>query len=215
MNRTLRLGAQLMMAATLATGAVAQEAAPAGRGIVLKTARLSLDGKSTLHAFQSATTMVEVRSALGPALGSDRDWPAVLRPEAVKSFEVRIPVKSLKSDKDGLDKNMYKALKADQHPAITFQVRRYEVGAIGDGLVSIKVAGVLSVAGVERETELTLQTRATEEGLSVTGEKELLMTDFGINPPKFMLGTLKTDNRVVIRFSLVLGLTKPVMAEAR
>jgi polyisoprenoid-binding protein YceI len=218
MNRTLRLAAHLTMVAASAIGAtraLAQEAAPAERGIVLKTARLSLDGKSTLHAFTSATTTVEMRSALNAALGSDGDWPAVLRPEAVKSFEVRIPVKSLKSDKEGLDKNMYKALKAEQHPAITFQVRSYQIGAMNDGVLPIKVAGALSVAGVEREAEVKLETRATEEGLSVTGEKELLMTDFGINPPKFMLGTLKTDNRIVIRFSLVLGLSQPVMAEAK
>src|SRR5437773_1079029 len=97
MNRTLRLAAHLTMVAASAIGAtraLAQEAVPAERGIVLKTARLSLDGKSTLHAFTAATTTIELRSAFRGALASDCDWPAVLRPEAVKSFEVRIPVKS-------------------------------------------------------------------------------------------------------------------------
>lgn len=216
MNHPLRLAMGLMMAAAVgAAPAPAQDATPEARGIALKTARLSLDGKSTLHAFTSATTTIELHSALEANLGGRGDWADVLRPDTVKSFEVRIPVRSLRSDKEGLDKNMYKALKADEHPDITFRVRRYEIGSPSDGRLPITIAGVLSVAGVEREAELALDTRATDQGLAVSGEKELLMTDFGIKPPKFMLGTLKTDDKVVIRFSLVLALTKPVLAEAR
>ena len=41
----------------------------------------------------------------------------------------------------------------------------------------------------------------TPEGLAVAGRQELLMTDFGIKPPSFMLGTLKTHNRIAVRFA--------------
>ena len=56
---------------------------------------------------------------------------------------------------------------------------------------------------MERDIDLVLVAHEASGQLSVAGEKELLMTDFGIQPPKFMLGALKTDNRIVIRFSLV------------
>jgi hypothetical protein len=31
------------------------------------------------------------------------------------------------------------------------------------------------------------------------------MTDFGVKPPTALLGTLKTDNKVVVKFELVVG----------
>jgi hypothetical protein len=214
---TMRSGTVAMvavLASALTAGAAESVPDKTPRIHLAPGSRLTLRGKSTLHDYASTATQLQ----LAVELAEPEAAPELARlaaPGAVKSIVLTVPVQGMKSDKDGLDKNMYKALKAEQHPAITFEVRRYEIGAMKDRRLPVRVAGVLSVAGVEREAELTLETRATDEGLSVTGEKELLMTDFGIKPPKFMLGTLKTDDKVVIRFSLVLALTKPVLAEAR
>jgi hypothetical protein len=40
----------------------------------------------------------------------------------------------------------------------------------------------------------------------VAGEVQLLMTDFGITPPKAMLGMLKTDPKVTVTFETVFGI---------
>ena len=32
------------------------------------------------------------------------------------------------------------------------------------------------------------------------------MTDFGVKPPTMMMGTIKTSDRIVVKFHLVLGL---------
>jgi hypothetical protein len=42
--------------------------------------------------------------------------------------------------------------------------------------------------------------------MTVKGEIQLLMTDFGIAPPKAMLGMLKTDPRVTVKFETVLAI---------
>ena len=39
----------------------------------------------------------------------------------------------------------------------------------------------------------------------LTGSLPLLMTDFGIDPPKAMPGTLKTGDRVVVHFDVVVA----------
>ena len=44
-------------------------------------------------------------------------------PGAVRAFEVAIPVTSLKSEKKALDKNMYKALRSEDHETIVSQGR--------------------------------------------------------------------------------------------
>src|SRR6185503_4734312 len=47
--------------------------------------------------------------------------------------------------------------------------------------------GMLRIAGVEREVTLELKTRRNESTLTVRGETQLLMTDYGVTPPKAML----------------------------
>jgi hypothetical protein len=61
-----------------------------------------------------------------------------------------------------------------------------------------------SSCGVQREVALELTTARKESGLSIHGQVALLMTDFGIAPPKAMLGMLKTDPRVTVTFETVL-----------
>jgi hypothetical protein len=53
---------------------------------------------------------------------------------------------------------------------------------------------------------LNLKAQRSDRTLTVTGEVELLMTDFGITPPKAMLGMLKTDPKVTVTFETVLGI---------
>ena len=86
-----------------------------------------------------------------------------------------------------------------QHQDITFRLRRLEPRAGSPG--ALRGIGVLQIAGVEREVALDLTTAAQgRRRLTVHGELQLLMTDFGITPPKAMLGMLKTDPKVTITF---------------
>jgi hypothetical protein len=62
----------------------------------------------------------------------------------------------------------------------------------------------LKIAGVEREVAFDLKTQRKEGSLVVRGEVPLLMTDYGITPPKAMLGMLKTDPKVTVTFETVL-----------
>ena len=61
------------------------------------------------------------------------------------------------------------------------------------------------IAGVEKEVTIDLQVERTGTRLAVTGATDLLMTDFGVTPPKAMLGMLKTDPKVRIHLDLVIA----------
>jgi polyisoprenoid-binding protein YceI len=65
--------------------------------------------------------------------------------------------------------------------------------------------GTLRVAGVEKEISLPLATTLRNGKLLVQGSVDLLMTDFGIAPPTAMMGVLKTDPKVTIRFETMLA----------
>ena len=179
----------------------ARQEAPALR---LVSSRVSLAGTSNIHAYTASTTSARVLSlrVAGGVLGASV-WDAIVRPGALEAFEIAIPAATLSSPKEGLDKNMHKALKVTEHPDITFRLSRLEAT---DGSAAMRGVGVLKIAGVEREVTLTLKTQRTEGTLTVTGEVPLLMTDFGITPPKAMLGMLKTDPKVTVTFETVLGI---------
>jgi polyisoprenoid-binding protein YceI len=66
--------------------------------------------------------------------------------------------------------------------------------------------GVLRIAGVEREIALDLKTQRHGAALSVAGKVQLLMTDFGITPPKAMLGMLKTDPKITVSFEAIVAM---------
>ncbi len=200
----IRALAALVVCASLA------QAAP-GDLTLQSGSRLWLTGTSTMHDYTSQASRLEVAFTSDPAL-----WPAgvtggdalegLIRARGVTAIDVVVGVTGLKSGKDGLDKNMYKALLAEKHPEIRFKVAGYEVGAAGDTAgTPIDARGTLTVAGVEREIAMTATARREGDTIRLRGSVPLLMTQFGIKPPKMMLGAIKTSDKVVVHIDLVIG----------
>ena len=180
--------------------AISGQEAPSQVGLVSN--RVSLAGTSNIHAYTASSTAARITRL---QIASDEDdanlWDAIVNPGTLQAFEISIPAATLSSPREGLDKNMHKALKVTEHPEIVFRLVRLE--GTPDALRGI---GILRVAGVEREVTLALKTSRTDATFTVCGEVQLLMTDFGITPPKAMLGMLKTDPKVTVTFETVLGI---------
>ena len=184
-------------------GAVVVAGPQAARPLTIDTARITIAGTSNIHAYTASTTAVRVsRVALASGVSGPAFWDAIVKPGALETFEVAIPAAQLSSPKEGLDKNMHKALKVQEHPDITFRLTAVEPGS---GTGALKARGVLRIAGVERDVVLGLQTERHDAALMVKGRLDLLMTDYGIKPPTAMLGMLKTDPKVTVTFETVLN----------
>lgn len=167
----------------------------------LEKIRISIAGTSNVHEYTASTTTTRlVRLQL--AAGVAPTLPALVAPGAAEAFEIAIPAATLSSEKDGLDKNMHKALKVSEHKDITFCLGRLEAAAVAG---TYRATGVLRIAGVERTATFDVKVEQQAGALVVRGEVPLLMTDFGIVPPKAMLGMLKTDPKVTVSFETVLS----------
>jgi polyisoprenoid-binding protein YceI len=94
-----------------------------------------------------------------------------------------------------MNAKIYKALKADEYPAITF---------VGKGNSGNAVMGTLSLAGKRQET--TVSGTVDLKGMHVSGEKELKLSDFDIEPPSAMFGQIVCHDDLIIKFDL--NLTK-------
>lgn len=175
----------------------AQSAAPLG----VASSTVTVTGTTNVHGYTASTTAVRVTSARTGAFDGDL-WALVEKPALVEAFEITIPAASLHSTKDGIDKNMHKALNVTAHKDITFRVKSLEPrGAAG----ALRALGSLTIAGVTKDIALDLTAKRAGANLSVAGELPLLMTDYGIKPPKAMMGMMRTDPKIVIRVELVLA----------
>jgi len=210
MRRNPRLLILAALAVTTLAGALAitRPATAGSSTLALRPgSTLWLTGTSTLHDFEAKASKLEVTFTCDPAR-----WPAeptgadgieaLIRADGVSAIDVIVGVTGLKSGKDGLDKNMYKALLAEKHPEIRFHLADYEVGAADSAGLPVAARGALTVAGVEREITIKAHAARDGEAMRLRAEVPLLMTDFGIKPPKMMMGTIKTGDRVVVHFDL-------------
>ena len=178
--------------------------------------KLWIEGGSNLHGWSckasSIDATVEVEDGFLKA--------ATITPTLVKKVQVKVPVRNLKCGHGGMDNNLYKALKADEVPEISYTLGTFDLvpGTATDSF-TVKSVGTLKIAGTEKTVNMDVSAlRTADGGLRADGELPLLMTDFGVKPPTAMFGTLRTDNKVTVKFSLVVGpqvLTAAVAGEPR
>ena len=163
---------------------------------------LSFEGTSTLHGFHCKTTKLQATVQVDPAYSAAR-LSELRRP--LKTVEVVIPVKSLTCGNKGLEENLRKTLKADQYPDIRYELSTYQVPStsLTDNGFTLQTVGKVTVAGKQSTIEMPIQAERHSDGnAKAIATQSLLMTDFGIKPPVFMLGTLKTGNKITVSFKL-------------
>ena len=162
------------------------------------TIHLAVSGTSTLHDWVMKTSEGTCLATLVvDADGNLKDFTSM-------SFSV--PSKALKSGKDGMDKNAYKALKADKNPSINATLKSAEVTAKDDKSYYIKAMVSLTLAGKTIDTQIEAEAkRSNDNSFAIKGDKKISMKEYGMEPPSFMLGAVKTGNEVVLHFDLVLN----------
>jgi polyisoprenoid-binding protein YceI len=215
MKRTLLYAAAVLTAIAL-TAAVAA----AGELVLQPGSTLELRGTSTMHDYEAKASKLDVAFTVDSVL-----WPAdangaeaierLIHANGVTGMTVVVPVTGLRSGKNGLDKNMYKALLAEKHPEIRYRMASYQVAeGAGTGEITIQSKGTLTVAGVDREIAMAVKAVRVGEHMKLHGEVPLLMSDFKIKPPTMMMGALRTADEVTIRFDLLVAAKSDAVSRA-
>ena len=166
---------------------------------------LMLYGNSTLHKFSFEAQ--KIAGELTVATDSMRKNPL----EAVvndRQGQVSIPVVQLKSGEKGLDKNMRKAMEAKKYPEITFtlkDIQNVEESDSAGNWKTMQAQGLLEISGTENQITLDIRgTQVSDTKLRFTGQTNLRMTDYGIEPPTMRLGAIKTENKMKITFNIII-----------
>jgi hypothetical protein len=168
----------------------------------MTAARVSITGTSNIYPFTASTTDVRLsRLVLAPAEGNRLQ--AAATPGGVTVFEIVIPAASLATENERFDELMHKGLKVAEYPDITFRLARLEAGTAAN---SLTVVALLKIAGVEREVTFAVKAAVNASTITVMGEVDLLMTDYGIAPPTAMLGMLRADPKITVTFDTVFAI---------
>jgi hypothetical protein len=164
--------------------------------------RVRLDGSSTLHRYQAESKKLSATVTVAPDAQADdgASLLATARAGNLAGVTFQLPVKTLSSGESGLDKNMWKALKADTAPTIAFRL----TSSRGPDAGALQVSGRLSVAGVEKAVDVPVKAVLVGGDVNLTGTFELKMSDFGVQPPVLLAGTIKTADAIKVTFELVL-----------
>lgn len=191
------LKAAMVLLAVLGMAALGKSADAAGAPTAGK---IWLEGQSTLHAYKTEATSFDV--ALDAAEQAPIDQ--LLQKNELRGATLTLPVVHLRSGESKLDANLRDALKVRNNPDIVFKAAKIEAAPVEGQTFPVKLVGTLKVAGVEKAETIDAQGKLENGALRLTGTKPLKMTDFKVDPPVMMLGTIRCSNEINIKFDMLL-----------
>ncbi|MBP3191808.1 YceI family protein [Natronogracilivirga saccharolytica] len=123
-----------------------------------------------------------------------------------ESVTVSIPVGDIDADSRRMNRNMHEYLKEDDYPEITYNlVEAEELASLDNPGYKLTVKGNISAAGASHEIVHDVEIAEQENGrLVISGSQDLKMSDFGIEPPTAMLGSVRARDEMTIEFELIL-----------
>jgi polyisoprenoid-binding protein YceI len=189
--------------AFLATGlAVASSLAAQAAPSYQVAGTLRVDGGSTVRSWscEAGTLNAQVTGAAGATLALSEVA------QAVQAVQLVVPTARLDCDNDTMNDHMWSALNKDRHPEIRFRMESYTASPANSGTVQLQMRGTLELHGQTHPISLAASaTEAPGGALRVTGVHEMNMTQWGVRPPRLMLGTLRVHEDVQVHFDLTVS----------
>ncbi|MFT5142873.1 MAG: hypothetical protein ACI80V_001587 [Rhodothermales bacterium] len=135
-------------------------------------------------------------------------------PQGMAEAHLRVPVAVIDCGDRRITRDLRGSLRSDEFPEIRFELdpistsKRSESGALPDrgdvAGVPIEAAGSLTIAGHTESVTITGTLQVLSGGLlRLRGSKDLLLTDFGIDPPTKLFGLIKVHNEIDVHFDLI------------
>ena len=125
----------------------------------------------------------------------------------------RKKLSKIRSELDKLDNSLIKiikkrtnlvkkvlALKEKKNPVISY---RGNAVKINDHTATF--SGTMNIAGTKKELTTKVKIDYSNGKISLSGKKDFKLTDFNVEPPTAMFGTIKTGDEVAIHYNLQLN----------
>ncbi|WP_067032812.1 YceI family protein [Allomuricauda sp. CP2A] len=157
---------------------------------------VTVTGTSTLHDWEE---IAEQKSG-SIALDNGGELPKI------STLKFAVEAESLKSGKGAMDKNTYKALDTKKYNQIVFEMKNVKsVSPVTSASNKYKVVatGNLTISGTTNTVDLPFNLIINGDKVLLEGKKPLKMTDYNIEPPKALLGTITTGDEIEVHYNTV------------
>ncbi|SFT09121.1 Polyisoprenoid-binding protein YceI [Zhouia amylolytica] len=162
--------------------------------VAKQTSALIVEGTSNIHDWE-----IKAENQSGVITFKSIDNAEIAK------LNFSVETESLKSGKSGMDKNTYKALNAKKYKTIKFNlIKVKETTAKGNNKYDVKLEGDLTISGTTKRITLPLQMEINAGTVKLTGSKKIKMTDYNIEPPTALFGTITTGDEVTIKIKTTL-----------
>jgi len=153
--------------------------------------RLWVEGTSTIHDWECTAGQVSASLDATPS-GNGL--------ASIGALTVTTPVSALDCGNGTMSGKARDALGSSP---IRFTLSRAQVGTPNGGRFLVEADGQLSIHGTARAQHIRVQGQSLSNGrFRFTGEIPVDMTQFGVTPPRAMAGTLRTGDRVTVKFDV-------------
>lgn len=154
---------------------------------VTESSKFFVAGTSTLHDWEMVSEKAKGQANFVIENGKVKN---------IKSLSVALKGETLKSGKEKMDENAYKALKTDENPNIKFELDR--VISIRNDIMRLK--GDFTAGGTSKTEYIDVKTKSTNGKLHLVGSFDITFKEFKMTPPTAVMGTIKTGNELTISF---------------
>lgn len=153
--------------------------------------RVWVEGTSTVHDWSCDAE--QVSSALDATVASG----AIT---GIGGLTVTVPVSGMECGNGTMNGKLRDALGSSP---IRFALTSARVGQPNNGRFLVEATGQLTINGTTRTQTVRATGRALSGGrFQFTGEVPVTMSQFGVDPPRAMMGTLRTGDRVTVKFDV-------------
>ncbi len=195
-------------------------------GLEQLSGKVHLDGRSTLHEWSCESLEASLRFPFEVDLeetyayfrqlieSPPEDHDEALSPlRALEDPGVQLtiatPVDSLDCGSRGLERDLRRAVRAQEYPLIEFTFRRVSGMEIqsnpGHPILVFHAEADIMLAGELRTVEVDITVDLTEhDELRFRMGKDLAMSDFDITPPTALFGLIRADDRFRFTYELTL-----------
>lgn len=157
--------------------------------IMAPSPELKISGGSTLHDWDMTSN-----TAKGEGM-------FVLEGNQLKSIQnlsITMEAETLKSGTRGLDNNAYKALDTKKNKDVKFTLK--EITGSGS---NYQAKGDFTIAGVTKPASFPVKVTQSGNKFTFEGSYDTKLTQFSVDPPTALLGTVKTDDEIKISFKTI------------
>jgi len=119
----------------------------------------------------------------------------------VSTATLKVDPKDIECGKGQMNRKLRDALDSKTDATIQFSLTQASNVDLSSGPKAAKLSGTLRIAGktIPVVVNATGSMSATNQ-IQFEGSTKILMSDYDIDPPTALLGTLKTGNEITIRF---------------